>query len=184
MLVYSREDLTPIGYTNSDFQFDKDSKKSTFSSLFTLGGRAIVWRSAKQNCTLNSTMEAEDVVTCETTKEAVQLCNFLMDLQVVPKAQEPMTLYCDNSGTVANSKEPRSHKRGKHIQRRYHLLREVIYRGDIIVSKIDTTENLVDPFTKGLVIKVFEGHLEGMRLRNMHTCLKRASGRLLEIMPI
>ena len=31
--------------------------------------------------------------------------------------------YCDNSGAVANAKEPRSHKRGKHIERKYHLLR-------------------------------------------------------------
>ena len=67
-----------------------------------------------------------------------------------------MTLYCDNSGAVINSKEPRIHKRGKYIERRYHLLREIVHRGDIIVSKIDTVENLVDPFTKTLVTKVFE----------------------------
>ena len=63
------------------------------------------------------------VATCEAAKEAVWLCNFLMDLQVVPKAQEPMSLYCDNSEAVANFKELRSRKRGKHIERRYHLLR-------------------------------------------------------------
>ena len=90
-----------------------------------------------------------------------------MDLQVIPKAQEPMTLYCDNSIIVANSKESRSHKRGKHTKQRYHLLREIVHRGDIIVSKIDTAENLSDPFTKALVTKVFEGHLERMRLHNI-----------------
>ena len=90
-----------------------------------------------------------------------------MDLQVIPKAQEPMTLYCDNNGAVANSKEPRSHKRGKHIERMYHLLREIVHKGDIIVSKINTVDNLVDPFTRVLVTKVFEGHLEGMGLCNM-----------------
>ena len=88
-------------------------------------------------------------------------------MDVVPKAKEQMTLYCDNSGAVANSKELRSHKRGKYIEQRYHLLREIVYRGDIIVSKIDTAENLVDPFTKYLVTKVFEGHLKGIGLRNM-----------------
>ena len=82
-----------------------------------------------------------------------------------------MTLYCDNSRAVANSKEPRSHKRGKHLELRYHMLKEILHRGDIIVSKVDTTENLVDPFTKSLVTKVFEGHLEGMELDNMSDLL-------------
>ena len=104
---------------------------------------------------------------CEPAKEAVWLNNFLIDLQVVPKAQELMTLYCDNSGVMANSKEPRHHKRGKHIKRMYHLLRKIVHRGDIIVSKIDTAENLANSITKALVTKVFEGHLEGMRLCNM-----------------
>ena len=112
-------------------------------------------------------MEAKYGAACEVAKVAVWLCNFLMDLQVVLKVQEPMKLYCDNSGAVANSKEPRSHKRGKHIARRHHLLREIIHRTDIIVIKIDTTENLPNPFTKALATKVFEGHLEGMGLCNM-----------------
>ena len=90
-----------------------------------------------------------------------------MDRLVFPKAQEPTTLYCDNSEAVGKSKEPRSHKRGKYIERIYHLLKEIVHRGDIIVSKINTTENLVDPFTKTLVTKVFEGHLEEMRLPQM-----------------
>ena len=115
MLVYSGEDLTPIGYTDSYFQSDKDSRKSTSGSVFTLGGGAIVWRSVKQSYTADTTMETEYVAAYEAAKEAVWLRNFLMDLQVVPKAQEPMTLYCENSEVVANFKEPRSHKKGKYI---------------------------------------------------------------------
>ena len=112
-------------------------------------------------------MEAEYVAASEATKEAVWLHNFLMDLEVVPITQQPMTLYCDNSGAVANSREPRSHKRGKHIERKYHVLREIVQRGDVIVSKIASAENLADPFTKSLATKVFEDHLEGMRLHDM-----------------
>ena len=78
-----------------------------------------------------------------------------------------MTLYCDNSRAVANFEEPRSYKRGKHIERRYHLLRQIVHRRDIIVSKIDTAEYFIDLFTKALATKVFEGHLEGMGLCNM-----------------
>ena len=71
MLVYRCEDFIPIGYTNSDFQSDLDFRKSTSGCVFTLGGEAITWRSAKQSCIADSTMEAEYVVACEATKEAV-----------------------------------------------------------------------------------------------------------------
>ena len=47
MLVYSGSDLNLLGYTDSDFQSDIDSRKSTSGSVFTLGGGAIVWRSIK-----------------------------------------------------------------------------------------------------------------------------------------
>ena len=71
MLVYSSRDLIPIGYTDSDFQSDRDSRKSTSGAVFTLGSGAIIWRSIKQTCVADSTMEAEYVAACEATKEVV-----------------------------------------------------------------------------------------------------------------
>ena len=71
MLVYLGGDLNLIGYTDSDFQLDKDSRKSTSSSIFTLGGGAVVWRSIKQSSTAYSTMEVEYIVACEAAKESV-----------------------------------------------------------------------------------------------------------------
>ena len=61
--------------------------------------------------------------------------------------KKPLVLYCDNSGVVANSKEPRSNKRGKHIERKYHLIREIVHRGDVAVMKVASKQNLADPFT-------------------------------------
>ncbi|KAK1560777.1 hypothetical protein Q3G72_030819 [Acer saccharum] len=167
MLVYSGGDLVPVGYTDSDFQSDSDSRKSTSGAVFTIGGGAVIWRSIKQSCIADSTMEAEYVAACEAAKEAVWLRQFLIDLEVVPSANKQITIYCDNSGAVANSKEPRSHKRGKHIERKYHLLREIVQRGDVTITKIASAENLADPFTKALPQKSFDGHLENMGLRDM-----------------
>ncbi|TYK28374.1 gag/pol protein [Cucumis melo var. makuwa] len=73
MLVYGGKDLILTGYTDSDFQIDKDSRKSTSGSVFTLNGGAVVWRSIKQGCIADSTMEAEYVAACEAEKEAVWL---------------------------------------------------------------------------------------------------------------
>ncbi|KAA0059674.1 retrovirus-related pol polyprotein from transposon tnt 1-94 [Cucumis melo var. makuwa] len=167
MLVYGSKDLILTGYTDSDFQTDKDSRKSTSGSVFTLNGGAVVWRNIKQSCIADSTMEAEFIVACEAAKEAVWLKKFLTDLEVVPNMHLPITLYCDNSGAVANSREPRSHKRGKHIERKYHLIREIIHRGDVIVTKISSEQNIADPFTKALTAKVFESHLHGLGLRSL-----------------
>ena len=116
-------------------------------------------------------MKAEYVAACEAAKEAVWLRKFLNDLEVVPDTAQPMTLYCDNSGAVANSKEPRSHKRSKHIERRYHLIREIVARGDVEVKQISTHDNIADPFTKTLSIRVFEKHLEGLGIKDCSSLL-------------
>ena len=118
MLVYQCEDLIPIGYTDSDFQSDLDFKKSTLGCIFTLGGGAISWDSVKQFCIVDSTMEAEYVAAYEAPKEAVWLKKFLSDLGVMRMKQVLITLFCDNSGAVAQSKDPRNHKKGKHFERK------------------------------------------------------------------
>ena len=76
-------------------------------------------------------MEAENVAACEATKEVVWLCKFLTDLKVVPDIDKSLTLYCDNSGAVTNSKEPRSYKRGKNLEQKYHLIKERVHQGDV-----------------------------------------------------
>ncbi|TYK04822.1 gag/pol protein [Cucumis melo var. makuwa] len=71
MLVYGYKDLILTGYTDSDFQTDKDARKSTSGSVFTLNEGAVVGRSIKQSCIADSTMEVEYVAACEAAKEAV-----------------------------------------------------------------------------------------------------------------
>ena len=171
MLVYRCEDLIPIGFTNLDYQLDLDFKKSTSGCVFTLGGGAISWRSVKQSCIANSTMEAEYVATSEAAKEAVWLKKFLSDLGVMRMEQVLITLFCDNSGVVAQSKDPRNHKKGKHIERKYHIIRDIVAFRDVVVENIDSVNNLADPFTKTLPQRTFESHLEGMGVRLVHNSL-------------
>ena len=165
MLVYHGDEFAPIGYTDSDFQSNANLRKSTYGYVFTLGGAVVSWRTIKQSCIVDSTMEAEYVVALEVAKEAVWLRKFLMELGVIVKAIDPMILYCDNSGVVAQAKEPRNHRKGKHIERKYHLVREIVQRGDIIVEKIAYEDNLADPFTKALKTKVFDSHVYNIGLR-------------------
>ena len=85
--------------------------------------------------------------------------------------QVPMTLFCNNSGAVAQSKDPRNHKKGKHIERKYHIIRDIVARGDVVVAKIDNANNLTDPFTKALPQRSFESYLDGMGVKLVHNSL-------------
>ena len=100
-------------------------------------------------------MESEYVAASEAIKEVVWLHNFLMDLEVIPNLKQLVFVFCDNSGAVANSKEPRSYQRGKYIKRKFHLIREIVERGDVTMCKIKLEDNLADPFTKTLSSRRF-----------------------------
>ena len=101
----------------------------------------------------------------EAAKEAVWLRKFLLELGVVPAVQKPIVMYCNNTGVVAQCKEPRNNKKGKHIQRKYHLIREFVQDGEVVVEKIASANNLAGPFTKTLAEKVFTSHVKSMGVR-------------------
>ena len=71
ILMYDGDELIPVGYIDSDFMSDKDSRKSTSGHLFTLGGSAVSWMSIKMKYITDSTIEAEYVAACEAIKESV-----------------------------------------------------------------------------------------------------------------
>ena len=59
--------------------------------------------------------EEEYIAAFEATKEAVWMHKFIAELEVVPSISDPITVYCDNNGAIAQAKEPRSHQRSKHV---------------------------------------------------------------------
>ena len=77
---------------------------------------------------------------------------------MVPSINGSILLYCDNTGAIAQAKEPKSHQRIKHILCCYHLVPEIMDRGDVELQKIDGKKNLTNPFTKALRIKKFDEH--------------------------
>ena len=90
---------------------------------------------------------------------------FIIELGVVPEIESPVSLYCDNTGAVAQAKEPKSHHKSKHILRCFHLVREIIERQDIVIKRVDTKNNIADPFTKVLLQQQFDHHLDCMGLK-------------------
>lgn len=168
-LVYGgQEELVVNGYTDASFQTDKDDFRSQSGFVFCLNGGAVSWKSSKQDTVADSTTEAEYIAASEAAKEAVWIKKFVSQLGVMTSASSPMDLYCDNSGAIAQAKEPRSHQKSKHILRRYHLIREIVGRGDVKICKIHTDLNVADPLTKPLPQPKHEAHTRAMGIRYIH----------------
>ncbi|KAD5803655.1 hypothetical protein E3N88_15015 [Mikania micrantha] len=78
---------------------------------------------------------------------------------------------CDNSGAIAQAKEPRSHHSTKHILRKFHYIREILERGDITINKVHTDHNLADPFTKPMPQAKHEEHARNIELAIQLLCI-------------
>ncbi|KAK8713429.1 hypothetical protein V6N13_148647 [Hibiscus sabdariffa] len=142
-------------------------KSSNFKDFITatkeLG--AVSWKSSKQDTVADFTTEVEYIAASEAAKEAVWIKKFISELGVVPSISDAVGLYCDNNGAIAQAKEPKSHQRSKHILRRFHLIREIIDRGDVEICKVHTDDNIADPLTKPLAQQKHDHHTESLGIR-------------------
>ena len=91
----------------------------------------------------------------------------MQELEVVPSIESPITIYCNNNGAIVQAVEPRAHQRTKHIERKFHLIHDIVNRGDVVMTKIALAENIANPFIKPLTLKVFEKHVESMGVKYM-----------------
>ncbi|KAK1642262.1 hypothetical protein QYE76_060067 [Lolium multiflorum] len=107
----------------------------------------------------------EYIAASEASSEAVWMKRFIVELGVVPSALDPLIIYCDNMGAIANAQEPRSHKRLKHIKLRYHSIHEYIEDGEVKICKVHTDLNVADPLTKALPRAKHDQHQNAMGVR-------------------
>ncbi|XP_044500224.1 secreted RxLR effector protein 161-like [Mangifera indica] len=116
ILGYGGSELTLKGYSDSDFQLDVDDRKSTFVFIFVCNRDAVSWKNAKQSTTVDSTIEVEYIVASKITKEAIWMHIFVTELGIVPQMSQPVIIFYDNTGAIAQAKEPTAHQRSKHVQ--------------------------------------------------------------------
>ena len=127
------------GYTDADYAEDKDSRKSTSGYLVTFAGGAVSWQSRLQKCVSLSTTEA--------CKEVLWMKNFLQELG---HKQEKYNMFCDNQSAIHLAKNSSFHSRTKHIDVRYHWIREVVSSKLLQLEKIHTNQNSLYMMTKVL----------------------------------
>lgn len=135
------------GYTDADMAGDIDSRKSTSGFLMRLARGAISWQSKLQKCVALSTTEAEYIAATEACKDLLWLKEFLQELGL---KQEKYVLYCDSQSAIHLSKNSSFHSRTKHIDVRYHWIREALDKKLLQLEKVHTDENGADMLTKSL----------------------------------
>ncbi|GKC11683.1 retrotransposon protein, putative, ty1-copia subclass [Tanacetum coccineum] len=152
-LVYGggiKRELRVSCYTDVGYLTDADDLKSQTGYVFVLNGGVVDWKSTKQSISATSSTDAEYIAAFDASKEAVRIYKFISRLNVVPTIEEPITMYCDNTGSIAIANDHGVTKGARHFHAKVHYLRETIDLGDVRIEKVDTDDNLADPFTKAL----------------------------------
>ncbi|TXG67955.1 hypothetical protein EZV62_009230 [Acer yangbiense] len=140
-------------YTDSDYVGDVDDRKSTSGYVFLLSEGAMSWFSKKQPVVTLSTTEAEFVAATSCACQGVWMRKILEKLG--HPQDKRTTVLCDNSSTIKLSKNPVIHGRSKHIDVRFHFLRDLTKDGIIELKHCCTQEQIADIMTKPLKLDVF-----------------------------
>jgi hypothetical protein len=158
-----------IGFSDSDFAGDVDDRKSTTGVLYYLGHSPITWQSNKQKVVVLSSCEAEYIAARSGACQGVWLARPLKGLlgsesgAPVPKV--------DNKSAIDLSKNPIHHDRSKHIEVKYHYIRECVEGGKIVLEQISTKDQLADIMTKSLDRVLFQelrDRVGVINLKNQH----------------
>ena len=147
-----------VGFVDSDYAGDIDKRRSLTGYLFTLSGSAISWKSTLQSTVALSTTEAEYMAAAEAVKEAIWLRNLVQELGL--KQEVNSVVFCDNQSAICLVKNQAYHERTKHIDIKYHFIREAFTERNITVKKVDTADNPADMLTKIVPVNKFKHCLD------------------------
>ncbi|GJX42208.1 hypothetical protein Tco_0257198 [Tanacetum coccineum] len=140
--------------------------RNTKDMFLVYGGEEELRVTVIQDTVAGSTCEFKYIAACEASKEAIWMKNFIGDLGVVPTVHDPIEIFCDNESLVALTKEPKDHRKSKHIERKYHFVRSKVEEGYVIVKHIRPKDNPVDPFTKALAKSRHDELARSIRLKD------------------
>ncbi|KAL2612985.1 hypothetical protein R1flu_024677 [Riccia fluitans] len=172
LMVCTRPDITYVlgkartlvGFVDSDYAQDLDSRRSTTGYVMTLGGGCITWRFVLQKCKTLSTTEAEYVAATEVAKEAIWLGRLTSEMGL---PQGCVILYCDSQSALYLAANQVMSSKIKHIDVRYHFIRQVVFKGKVKLQKVVGTLNPTDGFTKYIPLKSFSSHRAKLQILPM-----------------
>ena len=145
-----------IAFSDSDHANDSSDRKSVTGYILMAGNNCLSWKSCKQELVTTSTLYSEYVAVFTTAQEVLFLSRLYMEL--INADITPVTIYCDNQGSITVAENPTHHKRSKAIDVKYHAIREYIQKKYINVKYIASDDNIADVFTKPLSLADYTRH--------------------------
>ncbi|WVY95082.1 hypothetical protein V8G54_034170 [Vigna mungo] len=142
------EALKLVGYTDADFRGDQVERKSTSGNIFFINDTPVSWSSKKQTIVALLSCEAEYVAGCSAVCQGIWLCELLKHLRI--QTEESFELKMDNTFAMSLARNPISHGRSKHIDVKFHFLREMVNQGKVVLKHCKTEFQLAYLFTKAL----------------------------------
>jgi hypothetical protein len=170
-LTYGGERHDLHGYTDADGA-SQEHRRAISGYAFIIDGGAVSWRSKKQELVTLSTAEAEYVAATHAAKESIWLRR--LTGEILPPDADPMTLHCDNQAAIKLAQDDNYHARTKHIDIRYHFIRDVVERKLIALEYCPTEDMTADILTKALPRWKVSQHALGLGLH-------RPCGGVLEL---
>lgn len=150
-----------IAFSDSDWAGDKEDSKSTSGYAIFLGSGLISWYSGKQECVSGSTAEAEYVAASECSNELIW---FIRLLKSIGHDLSVAHLHCDNDPAISFAKNRRQGRRTRHIDVRYHVVRQYLQDGFFTISYVPSKKNRADIFTKTLDRNSHHNQTQGLGL--------------------
>lgn len=147
-IVYKGDNNDFKMYVDADFAGDVDSRKSTSGYISILANGPITWCSQRQKCVARSTTEAEYVVASNAAQEVVWLRALLQEL--TGQMEQPTKLMMDNQSAIKLVKNAEHHKLTKHIDVKFHFIRECADNGILATMYVQSYDQLADFLTKPL----------------------------------
>ena len=139
--------LTLHGFSDADFAGCRLDRKSTSGQCQFLGSSLVSWSSRKQSSVAQSTTEAEYVAAASCCSQLLWIMYTMRDFGL---SFTHVPLLCDSTSAISVAKNPVLHSKTKHIEVRYHFLRDHVEKGDIELAHVSTQDQLADIFTKPL----------------------------------
>ncbi|RVW32090.1 Retrovirus-related Pol polyprotein from transposon RE2 [Vitis vinifera] len=142
------------GYANSDWAGSLDDSKSTSGYSFSFGSGVFSWNSKKQEVVAQSSAEVEYISAAAAANQAIWLRKLLTDLG--QSQADATVIWVDNKSAIAIAKNPVQHGRTKHINVKFHAIREAEKNGEVNLVHCCSENQIADILTKALSKAKFE----------------------------
>ena len=156
-----------VGYTDSSWCSDAEDRKSTAGYVFMLGGATIAWSSRKEPVVALSSCEAEYIAASLCACQATWMVNLVEE--ITGKNHGAITMKIDSMSAINLAKNPIAHGRSKHIEMRFHYLREQVADGKMNLEHCRTENQIADIMTKGVQVEVFRKLRAMMNIDSLDT---------------